>query len=170
MMYVFWYQMCHMCQVHFFLIVSVVEDVPCPRMPIGISFHSFPFMIFDPFLHISAEESQKGKNNIRDELDELIVLSDVNYLFFFLTFPFNLILLFLHTSQHTSSQHTSSQRTSSSYTLSHHTSSHHTSSHQVRLLVGEWIPFGANNIVLLNTKLGATERVKVLTSRSFCDG
>ena len=32
----------------------------------------------------------------------------------------------------------------------------------IRLIVGEWIPFGANNIVLLNQKLGATERIKVL--------
>lgn len=30
----------------------------------------------------------------------------------------------------------------------------------VHLLVGEWIPFGANQIVALNDKLGSTERVK----------
>ena len=28
---------------------------------------------------------------------------------------------------------------------------------QVELLVGEWIPFGANNIVLINQKLGASK-------------
>lgn len=50
-------------------------------------------------------EEQIG-DNIKDELDELIILSDV------------------------------------------------------KILIGEWIPFGANHIVLLNTKLGSAERVK----------
>ncbi|MCK5686855.1 hypothetical protein KAJ27_22140 [bacterium] len=30
----------------------------------------------------------------------------------------------------------------------------------VKVMIGEWIPFGANHIVLLNTKLGSAERVK----------
>ena len=32
---------------------------------------------------------------------------------------------------------------------------------RVRTLVGEWIPFGSNNIVALNERLGALERCQV---------
>ena len=35
---------------------------------------------------------------------------------------------------------------------------------QLNIIVGEWIPFGANQIVALNEKLGSTDRCRKFTS------
>ena len=89
------------------------------------------------------DECLKGEHNIKDELDEVIVLSNgifMNVFIYSFINIFHLIYLFTYLSN------------------------------IVSLLIGEWIPFGSNQIIALIDKLGASERVKGTTSFSllFC--
>ena len=86
------------------------------------------------------DECLKGEHNIKDELDEVIVLSNGIFMNIFIHLFINIfysIYLFTYLSN------------------------------IVSLLIGEWIPFGSNQIIALIDKLGASERVKGTNSFSL---
>lgn len=86
--------------------ITEIEDVSYASSPfISTALCEFPSLT--PSRHASFKGLESGgTDNIRDRLDELIILDDT------------------------------------------------------RLMIGEWIPFGANHIAALNEKIGARERVK----------